>query len=341
MRLSDSESMPAGRRSVLLFLAFATCGSTPSFAQKIPATPQPIPVSTGKFELRAEGQSFFLQQNRSNSHTRIAIPREWLIPKEETDDADDSSPVSPYNYDRHVTSFPIGNSEIGLRFSSFDAMTEGSMALGQGKDVFLIYSPASGKLRPAGFDLGITKERIWGAGCFNAHMVHLLVADFNEDGLTDIGAVREEIWCPEAGEEDDEEPTEGKIVGKNPPELQNIAARHLYQQHLVTWYVYAPEGWKLDPQHTVVPDRYSELPLTGISLSPVDFVGQLLWRSADPKSWVDSPQYVPAYRRKLILSGAETPETQNIRQRSRSPRTSKRSRTILPGGPAPHLPILR
>jgi hypothetical protein len=283
------------------------CSTLPSVAQAVPAKRQPIPVSTRSFELQKEGENYFLQPLPSTpQHPRIAIPKEWLIPRERTNDADDSSPVDPFNYDRRVTSFPIGNGEIGLRCSSFDAMTEGSMQLAEGKDVFLIYNPASGKLRPGGFELGITKERIWGGGCFHAQMVHLLVADSNDDGLTDIGAIKEEIWCPEVAqqeqEEDDEEPSETAPAEskKLPPELENIAATHLYHQHLVTWYLYTADGWKPDPNHTVAPDRYTELPLTGIALSPVDFVGALLWHSFDPKSWVDRPTYVPAYRKKLI-----------------------------------------
>ena len=303
MRRSSSERTNPRWPTLALFLV---CAATLSLAQKNPVKPKPIPVSTHKFALQKEGDSFFLQPLPSTpQQPRIAIPREWLIPKEDeaTDDPADSSPVDPFNYDRHVTSFPIGNGEIGLRFSSFDAMTDGSMQLAQGKDVFLIYSPTSGKLRPGGFDLGITKERIWGRGCFHAHMVHLLVGDSNEDGLTDIGVVKEEIWCPEVGDEpeDEEDPSTAKAPEKKlPPELENITATHLYQQHNPIWYVYTPQGWKLDLTQAGTPENHSELPLTGIVLSPVDYVASRIWRSYDPKSWIDPPRYMPAYRKNLI-----------------------------------------
>jgi hypothetical protein len=289
--------------TLALSLVFAG-SSTPSFAQQDIAKDHAIAVSTHQFTLQREGDNFFLQPlPLAAKHPRIAIPKDWLVPPHDTDDEEDTSPVDPFNYDRRVTSFPIGNGAIGLRFSSFDAMTEGSMAAAEGRDVFLIYDPSEGRLRPGGFDLGITKERYRVDGCFRAQMVHLLVADANKDGLADIGAVKEEIWCPEIGEDEDEVPDVPAEQKKLPSELTNIVETHLYQQHNVIWYLYTPQGWKLDPDQTGMLDTFSELPLTGIVLSPVDFVGEVRWHSLDPKSWVDRPGYVPTYRKKLIAEG--------------------------------------
>ena len=106
-----------------LFLIFV-CSSVPSFAQQHVAKDHAIPVSTDKFTLQREGDNFFLQHlTLAAKHQRIAIPRHWLVPSHDMDDEEDSAPVDPFNYDRRVTSFPIGNGAIGLRFSSFDAMT--------------------------------------------------------------------------------------------------------------------------------------------------------------------------------------------------------------------------
>ena len=173
--------------AVILFLVFAGGSKVPAIGQQKVVKHNAIAVATRQFALQRESDNFFLQRlPLASKYPRIAIPRDWLVPPHETDDDEDPDLVNAFNYDRHVTSFPIGNREIGLRFSSFDAMTEGSLALAEGRDMFLIYDPSEGKLRPGGFDLGITKERYWVDGCFRAQMAHLVIADANGDDLTDI-----------------------------------------------------------------------------------------------------------------------------------------------------------
>jgi hypothetical protein len=147
-----------------------------------------------------------------------------------------------------------------------------------GRDVFLLYNPAAGTLREGHLDLGVTKGRARDEGCFNARMAHFWIGDIDGDGLTDIGVVDEEIRCP-----DGRDRYEGEV----------------YEQHFVRWYRYTQSGWKLDPDANM-PDRYAELPLIGIELSPVDFVVKMIWRSYDPADWRSPPRYVPAYRKKLI-----------------------------------------
>ena len=295
---------PPNTRCLIFILFLIVVGGSGSvcFGQQRVVQRHAMAVSTQEFTLQRNGHNFSLQRlPLAAKYPLISIPREWLVPADNLEDEEDSSPVDPFNYDGHVTSFPIGDGEIGLRISSFDAMTEGSMAAAAGRDVFLIYDPKLGKLRAGGFDLGITKERYRVDGCFRAQMAHLLIADVNQDGLVDIGVVKEEIWCPEIGEdEDDVSETQVAEHKKLPSELTNIVETHLYQQHIAVWYVYTSEGWKLDPEHTGLPETFSELPLVGIVLSPVDFVGELLWRSLNPKSWMDRPLYVPTYREKLM-----------------------------------------
>jgi hypothetical protein len=238
----------------------------------------PIVISIDRFQLLTEGKQFFLQPMSAAKAQRLPIPRDWLIPPQEEKD-EEEEPVSSFRYDHRVTSFPIGNGEVGIRLSSYDMMTEGSMGAATGRDVFLIYDPAAEKLRPGHVDLGVTKERIWDQGCWYARMVHFLVSDVNQDGFADIGTIKEEIHCPEG-----EEAWEGDS----------------YEQHPLHWYLYTADGWKREEDDSGWPDHYAELPLVGMEKSPVDFVGQVLWRSPDPSSWKSPPRYLPTYRKKLI-----------------------------------------
>ena len=315
MRSSVFASPNTRRLILILFLMVVGGSGSLCFCQQRVVKRHAIAVSTQEFTLQRNGYNFSLQRlPLAAKYPPISIPREWLVPPGNPEEEEGSSPVDPFNYDRHVTSFPIGDGEIGLRISSFDAMTEGSMAAAAGKDVFLIYDPKLGKLRAGGFDLGITKERYRVDGCFRAQAAHLLIADVNQDGLVDIGVVKEEIWCPEIGEdEDDVSEAQAAEHKKLPSELTNIVEIHLYQQHVAAWYVYTPQGWKLDPEQTGLPETFFELPLVGIVLSPVDFVGEVIWRSLDPKSWMDRPLYVPTYREKLIAQ--EPLPSKNSRRR--------------------------
>ena len=101
----------------------------------------------------------------------------------------------------------------------------------------------------------------------------------NQDGHVDIGVINEEIRCPE-GEE--------------------LWERESYQQHPLHWYLFSEDGWKREKDDSGWPDTYAEIPLIGIETSPVDFVAQILWRSANPSSWKSPPRYLPTYRKKLI-----------------------------------------
>ena len=106
-----------------LFLVFMASGFA-AFGQKKAAKSGTIPVSVHQFALQQDRDSFSLQPLPvSRQHPRIPIPKEWLVPQQDNTD-EDEGPVNPYRYDGQVTSFPIGNGEIGLRFSSFGATTE-------------------------------------------------------------------------------------------------------------------------------------------------------------------------------------------------------------------------
>jgi hypothetical protein len=234
-------------------------------------------ISTDQFTLLRENEQYSLSFRSLEGTQSIPIATEWLAPPEELA-GEEGQPFSSILYSKRVTSFPIGNGEIALHFSSFDMMTEGSMMGAGGRDVFLILNPAAASLRPGLINLGLTKERTRDGGCFHALMTHFLIADANDDGNLDIGIVKEEIDCPD--EED----------GSNRPS---------YVQHALHWYLFTPEGWQKEEGSSWT-DDYVELPLVEISVSPVDFVGAVLWETYDSSKWMSPPTYTPAYRKKLV-----------------------------------------
>jgi len=199
--------------------------------------------------------------------------------------------VSSFLYDSHVNSFPIGNGQIGLQFSSYYILPEGSINLGIGRDVFLVFNPADDSLHPGLIDLGVTKERDWESGCFHALMHHFVIGDANGDGLMDIGIVKEEIRCP--GEDDD-------WYGAQ------------YVQHSMRWYVFSPDGWKRGG--ALDAERCHELPLIGMSSSPVEFAAIINWHTYDPAGWTPSAVFKPSYRARLIAKEIQTRRSSRSRK---------------------------
>lgn len=235
-------------------------------------------LATDQFILVATPKGFAVQAAVSGTPRRIAVPRTWLIPPAEEKD-DGSNFVSSFKYGKRITSFDIGNGKIGLHLASFESMTEGSARAAAGRDVFLVYDPASPAVARGLMELGITQARERDAGCFSAHGVHFLLADINRDGLSDIGLVKEVIECP--------------------------GVRPLYSQQPVRWYVFRNGRWRAAPAFRgQLPQDRVALPLIGMVLSPVDYVAHGLWRSHDPAKW-DSRSgepvpYLPPYRRQII-----------------------------------------
>jgi len=238
-----------------------------------------VRISTDQFSLHSENGQYFLSLNSSIKSQTVPVRNEWLKPSGAQEEQDEGIPFSTTLYSSRVNSFPIGNGEIGLQLSSFDMMTEGSMMGAGGRDVFLVFNPSDHSLHPGLIDLGVTKERSRGGGCFSALMTHFLIADADHDGNLDIGVVQEEIKCPE--QED----------WPNDPS---------YVQHVLHWYLFGPQGWKKEEEEHGWGDDYAELPLIDMYLSPVDFVAAILWRTHDPSKWMTPPFFTPAYRKRLI-----------------------------------------
>jgi hypothetical protein len=258
------------------------------------AAPEAGAVPLSGWRLRAEPRDFGLYWSGSGGTRRFAIARAWLVPKVEQARERDAY-VSSFNYDTAVTAFAVGDGTIGLHVSSYAIQPEGSAGAAAGRDVFLVFDPRSGLVRPGLAELGITKERVRGLGCPGARTSHFLTADVDGDGRTDIGKIDERIYCLETFE--GARPT---IVGPR------------YEQSLVTWFVFRAGRWRVDATYRGrMPDRLTELPLIGLVLTPVDFVAYATWRTYDTSKWGESTtpttRFVPAYRRRLAAEQGRRP----------------------------------
>ncbi len=260
----------------------AVCGfQSLAAGQKIEGGPADI--STLQCKLLTERTRFILQLDLPEGEKKLTFPRAWLVPPDRHVDSDY---VSSVLYNAHVTSFPIGNGRIGLHLSSFDSQKDGSAAAAAGRDVFLIYDAKSSTLATGNLHLGVTKQRLRDSGCLTAGMTYFLLADVNHDGLTDIGVIKENVFC-------------------GPEDSDGIIGPQFYEQHPIRWYVYTPEGWNEDTHYSgKLPEKYSELPLIGVDRGTVDSFADRVWPSSDPAKWTsqkgEAPKFVPSYRRELM-----------------------------------------
>jgi hypothetical protein len=189
---------------------------------------------------------------------RVDGPIEWLMPPAEVD-AETDNYVSSFAFGPDAAAIPIGRGFIAFHLASYEMMKEGSAAAAAGRDVFLILDPATGTLRPAGPSLGLTRERLRADGCFRALNHRFFLADINEDGLLDLGVLREELVC----RLEDSRENPGDSYSRGPFDCPQP----------VRWYVVADGQWTAAPKHDgLAPADQRELPLLGITRSPVDFL---------------------------------------------------------------------
>lgn len=273
-----------GRRMATRPLA---AGLSTAFCALSLASPGSISLNTNQFVLVVPDGKFALQFDARGKKKQISVPREWLVPPEEEKE-ETSNYVSSFNYDRRITAFALGNGKSGLHLSSFDLLRGGSAQAAAGRDVFLVFDPDASTVQRGLMGLGITKQRAREDGCFRARTAHFLLADINQDGITDLGVVTERIECLPAAENRDVDRT----------------AQPVYSQHPVQWYIFSDGQWRMTPAYKgVLPQGAAALPLIGMDLSPVDFVGYGYWKSHDPARWrsknLESAPYQPPYRSRL------------------------------------------
>jgi hypothetical protein len=240
-------------------------------------------IDTTRFSLNKSEDQFFLVDKQENS--KLFLKKDSLINPDEAEN-EITAYVSSFMFSTKVNSFTIGNGLIGIQLSSFEAMKEGSAQAAAGRDMFLLYDPEKKICLHAYLDFGITKQRHRYMGCLNAITSHFITADIDEDGLTDIGRIKETLKCEERLDEN------GEMICMSGP---------FFVQNSVEWYIFKEHHWKFDSSYTNI-DKYIDFPLIEIKLSPVDVFGFNRWRSFNPKKWDRKSDilYYPQYRLQLM-----------------------------------------
>jgi hypothetical protein len=241
-----------------------------------------LSIDTTHFKLLRDEHGFSLQYDQKMT---LQVPQEWLVPLDEVQ-RDTQSYISSFNYDEHVTAFPIGKSWIGLHLSSYAIQTEGAAQAAAGRDVFLVYNQKERKLHRGGLALGISKERIRSMGCPFATFLRFIIGDINKDSLTDIGITREDIKCEETYDEEKE---------------VDVITGPFYEKRPINWYVFVRDHWTQELEYNgKYPQGYVELPLIGLEKSPVDMVKKLYQMRIKNRSPGYEPE-TPGGRRIIVL----------------------------------------
>jgi len=279
------------------------------------ASPAATSIDTDRFVLIVTDGKFALQFEGRGTTKRISVPREWLVPPRDEKE-EESNYVSSFNFGPRITAFAMGNGKMGLHLSSFKLLQGGSAQAAAGRDVFLVFDPDASTVRRGLTGLGITKQRVREDGCFSARTAHFLLADINQDGITDLGVVTERIECLPAAENRDVDRT----------------AQPVYSQHPAQWYVFGDGQWRMNPAYGgVLPQDAAALPLIGMDLTPVDFVGYGYWKSHDPSRWrsknIESAPYRPPFRSRLLA--APPPSNPKSKPRPVSGATQTMSNTLF------------
>lgn len=214
-----------------------------------------LAVDSNHFTLYRDQQNYSLQYGKDE---RLLIPSGWLIPYDE-DQEDDQAYASSFDYDKHITSFPIGDGRIGLHLSSYNIQKEGSANAAAGRDVFIVFDPMKKKLYKGGLKLGITKSRVRSMGCPFSNFHFFIIGDINHDGLIDIGTVKEEVRCDWMYDEEND--------------IENMTGP-FYQKYPIRWYVYADAHWRYRPSFNgqYPGKKFIKLPLIALVKSPIDFI---------------------------------------------------------------------
>ncbi len=213
-----------------------------------------------RYRLSMTKEGHILHDTRVNEGGHIPIPGTWFEPLDVKQNEEDDY-VSSLNWSEPVQDFDIGWSARALHLSSYQVQESGSAQMAAGRDIFLVLE-RDGTIYPGLIDLGVTQERGRVHGQWFARSHRFIKADVNGDRLNDLAVVEDEVPLNLN--------TEGIPEGGTPTVIE----------HSIRWYVYQPSShaWVHKPKF----DGRLEaggcprmLPLTGMVMTPVDFVKQM------------------------------------------------------------------
>ncbi len=207
-------------------------------------------LQTDRFELVESEGEFYLKEARE---LPIPIPREWLIPEAELAQAEHRF-VAGFDYAEQVSSFPMGDGLLGLHLSSYEIQRSGSAMATDGRDVFLIFDPASRETR-FGLALPSSKWRVRVGGCFAAYHTRLLVGDVDCDRRLDLATLVTRRDC---------DPSPGE---------SGVYSGYLRSGPL-HWYLQTETAWSHDSSYDerLPCAGHRDLPLIGLVKHPVQYV---------------------------------------------------------------------
>jgi hypothetical protein len=166
-----------------------------------------------------------------------------------------------------VKAIKLSKNRYLLLLSFYTARSDARVA--SGMDIFIVYQSDIKQFWSVSWDLMPRIGR--GAGpCRNADMTFYLLQDINEDGLIDIGVLREMITC----------------------DFENDApSKPYYAQQPIKWYVNISDNYAGETDYWL-PNRLYEAGLHNdyaeifsVSSSPVEVVGSGLWNTTDRLKW--------------------------------------------------------
>lgn len=187
-----------------------------------------------------------------------------------------------------------------LLISFYEAPSDAQTA--SGLDLFLTFNTWSKELRSFSPDLLFAMGR--GSGpCRNGAMTTYLLQDVNKDGLVDVGVLHEMIKCDYEND-----------IPSNP----------YFTQQPIKWYVDIRDEYSLNANYWIptrlyagiLPKSYTEL--TSLTRSPVDMVGEGLWKTNNRLDWPsnmeDNPVITKSKKNEMVKEAKKIGDKNGVKR---------------------------